>query len=527
MLYKKYIALYERLSIEDRDVRKNDAKSESDSIAHQRKLLFDFVKSHPEWEDIPVREFKDDGFTGSNFERPQFIELMSEVRKGAVGIIVVKDFSRLGRDYLESGNFLDRIFPSYGVRFISVNDRYDSDNHLGQTTGLEVSLHNIINDMYSKDISVKCKSAHMVRYRRGEHVTAFPFYGYDKDPADRHKLVVDEEAAEIVKRIFQYSADGISTYAIAALLNKEGVLSPYEYKKQKGTTLNSTILSEKALWNGSKIKVIIRDERYLGKMVSHRTERVRVGSKKSVPVPKDEWIVVEGTHEAIISQELFDAANLALSKRNKCAGKRGELKRTNLFTCPYCKHKLQFSGGADNRKYLFCGFSSVNHSKECQKIKLEREQIEQVVLDTINTLGNVYLEKRKKSAHQQEAKKESIESKLEKAKAKAEKLKVDRRNAYMRYSERRCSREEYVRTASVYNAKLQELEQEIVKLEESAALEQRQTLEQRMIDKEVENNFLLQSYDEAVLRNVLDAVYVSADGSVELSFICKFQPIQI
>lgn len=518
MQCKKYIALYVRLSIEDRDVKRNDAKSESDSIAHQRKLLYDFVRKHPEWADIPVREFKDDGFTGSNFARPQFIELMSEVRKGAVDTIIVKDFSRLGRDYLEAGNFLDRIFPSYGVRFIAVNDRYDSENHIGQTTGLDVSLHNIINDMYSKDISVKCKSAQMVRYKRGEHVTALPFYGYAKNPEDKHKLVVDDEAAEVVKRIFQYSADGLSTYEIAALLNKEGVLSPYEYKKRNGVCLNSVILGEKALWNGAKIKVMIKDERYLGKMVSRRTEIPRVGSKKTVPVPKEEWIVVEGTHEPIVSQELFDAANGALSKRSKRAGRKGEIKRINLFTCPYCKHKLQFSGGADNRKYLFCGFAAVNHSRECQGIKLETAVIEQTVLYTINTLGNVYLEKRKRSKLRNEEKKETAESKIAAAKANVEKLKVERRNAYMRYSERRISRGEYMKLSAGYNEKLQELEHEIAGLEERSILERQMQLAQKVIEKEVENNFLLETFDAEQLRNVLDAIYVSADGSVELSF---------
>ena len=518
MLDNKIIALYERLSIEDADVKRNDAKSESNSIAHQRKLLFSFIEQHPEMAGMPVVEFKDDGYSGTNFNRPKFIELMSEVRKGNVAIIIVKDFSRLGRDYLDAGNFLDKIFPAYGIRFIAINDGYDSNSHIGQTTGLDVGLRNVVNDMYSKDISVKNKSAQMVRYKRGEHVSAYPFYGYEKNPEDKHKVIIDPVAAEVVKRIFQYSSEGCSTYEIASILNEEGILSPYEYKKSKGVNLNSTLVGERALWNSAKIKVIIRDERYLGKMISHKTESIKVGSKRTVPVPREQWVVVEGTHEPIISQELFDSANEAMTKRVKRAGIKKKLKRHNLFTCPYCNHRLQFTGGTDNKRYLYCGFGIVNHSKECEALKLSREEVEKTVLYTINTIGDVYLESVKRKRINTASSGDNIEKVISLEKARLNTLIKDRRNAYIRYTEEKITREEYMRMAAPYNEQIKELEAKIRDLETKQATDRMQEAEEDAVVTEVEKHFFLTEYDSEILNQVIDTIYVSNDGKIEIDF---------
>lgn len=518
MLDNKIIALYERLSIEDADVKRNDAKSESNSIAHQRRLLFSFVEQHPEMAGMPIVEFKDDGYSGTNFNRPKFIELMSEVRKGNVAIIIVKDFSRLGRDYLDAGNFLDKIFPAYGIRFIAINDGYDSDSHIGQTTGLDVGLRNVVNDMYSKDISMKNKSAQMIRYKRGEHVTAYPFYGYEKNPKDKHKLIVDEEAAKVVKRIFQYSSEGCSTYEIASILNKEGIRCPLEYKKSKGINLNCSIAGTEALWISSTIKKIVRDERYLGKMISHKRESIKVGSKKTVPVPKEQWVVVEGTHEPIVSQELFDSANEAMTKRVKRAGIKRKLNRHNLFTCPYCNHRLQFTGGTDNRRYLYCGFGIVNHSKECEALKIAREEVEKTVLDTINMIGDVYLESVKRKRINTVSSGNNIEKVISMEKSRLNTLIKDRRNAYISYTEEKITREDYMRMAASYNEQIQELEVKLRDLETKQATDRMQEMEEDAVVTEVEKHFFLTEYDSEILNHVIEAIYVSNDGKIEIDF---------
>ncbi len=512
------LALYERLSSEDDDVNRNDPASESRSITHQRKLLFDFVKKHPEWNNLEIKEYKDDGYSGTNFQRPRFVELMSDVRRGNVAVIVVKDFSRLGRDYLDAGNFLDKIFPAYGVRFVAVNENYDSNDHIGQTTGMDVGFRNVVNEMYSRDIGIKQKSALMVRYKRGEHVSGYVFYGYMKHPEDRHKIVVDPIAAEVVIRIFKYSSEGYSTYQIAKILNSEGVLSPLEYKKQFGITINSNVINEKSLWDGTKIKIIIKDERYLGKMISNKTTAVEFGSKKRRELPRDEWVIVEGTHEAIISQELYDKANEALAKRIRRPGKKGRLERKNLFTCPYCNHKLHFSGGSDCRKYLFCNYGAVNNDIRCSSIKVERKMIEDAVLASINMIGNLFLEKKSVKMTMTDIEINDDEVALKSLNAKIIATRTERRNAYLLYVDGKISVDEYQQKSREYNLLIQDMEQKAKELEESVSKMKSEKVQDIQGQQEMQTVFNLKEFNETILRSVLDAVYVDAEGRVELSF---------
>ena len=519
MQFKKVIALYVRLSIEDKDVKRNDAISESRSIKNQRALLQAFIKQHPEFEGYEIVEYRDDGYSGTNFERPKFIELMSEVRKGAVAVILVKDFSRLGRDYLESGNFLDRIFPAYGVRFISVNDHYDSNSHIGQTTDIDVGFKNIVNDMYSKDISVKKKSVMKTRYEKGEFIFAYSFYGYVKNPEDTTKLIVDEVAAEVVRRIFYYCIDGYSTQAIAELLNEEGIPSPYEHKRQQGITMNTNLLGKKSLWDKAKIRDIIKDERYLGKMVSNKMESTHVGSKVAKPVPRERWIIVENTHEAIIQQVIFDLANQALSSRAKSKGRIGKMKaRSNLFTCPYCHHKLQFCGGKDNRKYLFCSYGTVNGDERCKNLHIETAKVEQVVLQTVNAICSLYNEVSIKKIKESVDSTKEMKNKQYRLNSKLSTLKVDKRNAYMKYTEGTLTREDYMQHSKKVMDQIFELEYEIELLGKKIAEAEESKQGKAEMSKELDKITELVQYDGEVISEVLDAIYVDETYGVEVVF---------
>lgn len=517
MLANRVPAIYARLSIEDKDVKKNDRKTESASISNQKKFLLGYAKDTLHENEKDVLIFQDDGYSGTNFERPQFIELMKKVRMGQISTIVVKDFSRLGRDYLEAGNFLDKVFPAYGVRFISINDNYDSDTHLGQTTGMDVGLKNVVNAMYSQDISKKNTSAFMVRYRRGEHVGYNAPYGYMKSKEDKHKLVIDPVAADIVRRIYQYSIDGLSTYNIAQRLNAEGIPSPLVYKKQNGIKINSKVVNESGQWYGSKIKVIIRDERYTGKMVSHRTKSVRVGSKDRVSVPKEEWIVVENTHEAIVSDEIYGKANEAMTKRMLRPGLKGKLQRKNLFTCPYCHHKLQFCGGKDNRKYLFCGYGKLGNDSECSGIHIEVRDIEEKVIQSMNMIGNVFLDSRKfkkrksVSENSNEAKKTDWNKKLAAARE-------HKRKMYMKYSSGEMSRETFILQSQTCDENIQKYSQKVEQYElliSEVNSEKKQTKKNETMVREI---YLMDEFDLDKLHQVLDAIYVDQHGNVELSF---------
>ena len=525
MRLKKVIAIYIRLSIEDADVKRNDYKSESNSISNQKTLIYDFIEKIPDFQGIDTVVYKDDGYTGTDFERPQYLEMMKAVRAGKIAAIVVKDFSRLGRDYLDAGNFLDKIFPAYGIRFVSINDGYDSNNHIGQTAGIDVGFKNVVNELYSKDTSVKNRSAQMVRMKRGEYTFAYPFYGYRKNPEKKRELVIDSVAADHVRRIFAMSIDGMSTYDIAKTLNDEGVLSPYEYKKSKGHVLNSPVSGDKALWNSAKIKAIIRDERYTGKMILHKHERIKVGSKKTVAVPKDEWVVVNDTQEAIVSQEEYEAACSAMDKRVKRAGIRGTLKRKSLFYCPYCKHKLQRKGGGKDRKYLYCSFARVSGNENCESIYINREELEQAVVTTMNMMGNLYLDAAKeKAAFKRDGEKYEIE--IKKCESRLNEIKTRRRNEYMRMKEGILIREAYIERMTTDGVTEAELEDMITKLTDILTQEEKKREELNLTADQVNKTFFISKYDEEILGMVINKIFVDKAGKIEISLKNKdFQDV--
>lgn len=227
------VLMYLRISSEDTDMREKN-KSESNSIAHQRWLLTDFVRNHPELCSAELDELCDDGWSGKNFERPGMTELLEQVRRGAVQCIVVKDFSRFGRDYLTVGNYISRVFPFMGVRFISVNDNFDSSRP-GDIDSLDTSFKTLIYDLYSRELSQKVKAARKQRAEQGLFLSPFAPYGYAKDENDKNHLVIDESAAGVVRRIFRMTLDGDMPSQIAAALNREGVMTPM----QSSTTLAS------------------------------------------------------------------------------------------------------------------------------------------------------------------------------------------------------------------------------------------------------------------------------------------------
>jgi len=305
--------MYLRISNEDSDMREN-GKTESDSIAHQRWLLTDFVHNHPDLRDAELDELCDDGWSGKNFERPGMVELLEQVKRGAIQCIVVKDFSRFGRDYLTVGNYISRVFPFMGVRFISVNDSFDSVRP-GDIDSLDTSFKTLIYDFYSRELSQKIKSARKQRAEQGLFLSPFAPYGYAKDENDKNHLVIDEPAAQVVRRIFQMTLDGYKSSQIAAALNREGIMTPMRYKHSTGVSRQWPCVCEDNFWTDRNIGIILRDERYIGTVIYGKRPRVRIGHWDNRPADRTEWIIREDCHEAIISKEDFDAAQRVLAQR--------------------------------------------------------------------------------------------------------------------------------------------------------------------------------------------------------------------
>jgi len=276
----------------------DDRSVESDSISNQRKQISSFVESQPDIE--TVSEWVDDGVSGILFDRPAFKQMMAEIESGKVNCIIVKDLSRFGREYIETGRYLRRILPAYGVRFIAINDNIDTLRDSGDD--LIVSVKTVLNDAYCRDISVKTRSALNVKRDNGDYVGACPIYGYKKDDDNHNQLLIDEYPASIVRDIFRMKIDGMSALRIAESLNSLGVLSPIEYKKDRGLPFPKGGYADKdgARWSANTVIRILHDETYTGTLVQGRQGTYNYKIKDIIRKPKSEWTRTENTHEAII-----------------------------------------------------------------------------------------------------------------------------------------------------------------------------------------------------------------------------------
>lgn len=307
MIHYYCTAAYIRLSREDGD------KAESDSIMNQKEMLRSYVENHGE---LILKDFYvDDGYSGTNFARPGFQRMMRDVERGAIDCIVVKDLSRFGRDYIETGRYLERYFPEKGVRFIAVADRIDS---LESAYNIFLPLKNILNEQYARDISEKVHVTMRTKQRMGQFIGAFAAYGYRKDPENKNHLLVDERAAAVVRRIFSDYIEGKSIREITEELNAEHIPSPSAYKKQNGQKFqNGKNISEEQPWTYSGVCRILHSELYTGSMVQGKKEQYM--HRRQRQRRPEEWIVVKGTHEALIEPDLW---KMAQSKLRERAGNR-------------------------------------------------------------------------------------------------------------------------------------------------------------------------------------------------------------
>lgn len=304
-------ALYIRLSKED------GGKNNQNTVQNQKALLEEFVRNKP---DLNVFDlYIDNGFSGTGFKRPAFQKMIADAECGIINCIIVKDLSRFGRSYLETGDFLEKIFPSLKLRFISVTDHFDTfavpvlENGGMLSNGIEIPLKNIINEVYAKDISRKIGSAIEIKKQEGIYGGGVAPYGYQKSKTVRGKYEVDEEAAEVVRYIFELRSRGYGYCRIVKILNEKGIKSPSAYRYEKGIVKNERMRG--VIWKSYAIEAMLRDEVYLGNMVRGKTHSALYRGEKRHCVPRSEWIVVPGTHEPVISRELFDEVQAVNEKR--------------------------------------------------------------------------------------------------------------------------------------------------------------------------------------------------------------------
>ena len=379
------VAIYLRLSKDDDDLScSSGSKSESNSIIKQRKLIYDFMKSHPELE--LYDEYKDDGKSGSNFDRAEFQRMMKDIEAGKVNCVVVKDQSRFGRDYIDVGKYKEKIFPKLGVRFITINEGYDS---LSATSSddLAFTINSFVYDFYIRDISTKIRTNLTAKKQNGEYAGAFVAYGYVKDSNDKSKLVVDQFAADVVRDIFRWKIEGLSPQNIAVRLNELGIPSPAEYKKLSGSNYKTSFqTSSKAVWSHVSVRRILKNEIYLGVMIQGKRTTPNYKTKTVVTKAESEWLRVEGTHEAIISVRDFELVQELLRDDTHCrAGDVTVPVYAGRIYCGDCgaaavRKTVSYAG----RRYVYYVCNANKHDKTvCSRHSIREDILGQVIYQTV------------------------------------------------------------------------------------------------------------------------------------------------
>ena len=361
-------ALYMRLSKDD------DGAAESASIITQRKMLRSYAAEHGY---VVFDEYVDDGWSGTNFDRPDFKRMIADIEAKKVNMVITKDLSRLGRDYITAGQYTEIYFPSKGVRYIAINDGYDSDSPYSDIAPFK----NVINEMYARDTSKKIRSAFATKMRDGAYIAAFAPYGYQKDPADKNHLVVDARSGEVVMRIFRMAAERALPIEIARSLNEQRVPSPAVYRCMTHEGLEVNAYSKRQEWTSATITKMLRNVVYLGHIAQGKTTKISFKSHLTLSNPRDEWIVVENTHEALVDQETFDLVRRRTMART--CEKKGRF--YNLFSgiakCADCGRNMSATGTRKKGSpaNLTCGGYKLYGAEECSNHFIDYNVLYEIV----------------------------------------------------------------------------------------------------------------------------------------------------
>ena len=465
------------------------------------------------------KHFTDDGISGTRFDRPGFLAMMEEVEAGRVEAIVVKDLSRFGRNYLEVGDYLEHLFPFLGVRFIAINDHYDSDNFIGSTGGLDVAFRNLIYQRYSQDLSEKVKAGKHIRMARGKHITGCP-YGYKKKPGVKDQMIIDPETAPVVKEIFQSIINGMKTTEIATALNERGVITPAEYKK-----ISRNRFTSEPMWSHQAILRIIKDYKYTGAMVNFKCESRTIRAKTVYRKPPEEWVITENSHEPIVSHEEYELANSKIRKKASSVRKHSGGKDW-IYYCGHCGRRLRKTHGLD--EYYSCATQLYRKDAVCASISWSRTDIEQVVLAAYKAQLQLMNEKYQKMS-KEHPEDPLIECRKRQAAISAKLAQFDSQNLqlYEQYREGKFGKEDFLQKKGQLLKSKKELEQKLKEeQQQEEGLLQQQKEHQVQEAHLAESGGLLQAADEELRERMYDDIEkVTVYSSEEIEITWKWGDI--
>ena len=421
-----HAALYIRLSKED----ENEGPSES--VNNQKSLLNAFVQEHR----LSVYDtYVDDGWSGTRFDRPDFQRMIGDIEAGKVNMVITKDLSRLGRDYIMTGHYMEQYFPEKRVRYLSLLDGID--------TGVESTANDItpfraiMNDMYAKDISRKIKSVKRNKQRKGQFIGGKPVYGYKMHPTEKNKIVVDEEVAPVVRRIFAMALAGMSCRKIAARLNEEGVPTPATYcgwnKGRRGAYAG--------LWSGERISEMLQNETYMGNMVQGRSVKISYKSKKCLKQDRENWVVVEGTHEPLVDKETFRKVGMLVNSRRHTRSRTYDFLLKGLIFCHECGYPLAVlnrknAAGEDVLYFVCRTYQRFTKAGGCTCHSIKEKTVTDAVIAKVWEVCDVYLNPEMlqpiaREAVEQKWKENATETKMQTIQSKIDRLTANLHRMYM------------------------------------------------------------------------------------------------
>lgn len=512
------LAKYIRLSSEDFDNHAG-GKDESNSVVNQRDLLDDFIHKTAELSSCEVLEFCDDGRSGTNFDRPAIRELLEQARRGNVHCIVVKDFSRFGRNYIEVGDYLEQIFPAWGVRFISVNDHFDSNQYFGMTGSIDIAFRNLLHDIYSRDLSEKVRSARIAGARKGDFQSHSAFYGYIKDKADKHRLLVDEEAARVVRLIFDLAENGASGPEIAKQLNADRVPTPQMRQFQLGNRRKWNMHGEHNFWSGERVSNILRDERYTGKLIACKQRRNEVGKVKADLLPKDQWIIVPNRFPPIISEEQFVRVRRVHGKGSRQSAL--PLKERRIFyrkiKCGVCKKAMRRVN--TKAPYYVCDSKKLMDGLGCTNERIPEKHMEELLLAEIRRQAmfadesKIWMQDTVRLAASDMT---VSQMQIRELRAAVQKASLNKLTAYEAYSCGNMDRDAYAKISGEHSAVIAKCEQQIADLVARLQHIQQDAGRENLFVERFQLHSEIQKLTRGIVDELVQAIYIYDSGHVEI-----------
>ena len=507
-------------------------KQESISVASQKTLLNEFIEEHDDL--IAYDTYIDDGFTGTDFNRPSFQRMLEDIRNRNINCIIVKDLSRLGRNYIEVGNYIEQVFPLFNIRFIAINDFVDSFKNPASVDTILVPFKNLINDEYARDTSIKIKTSLNGKKKKGEFIGAFPSYGYIKDSRDKHKLVVDEVAADVVRKIFDWNVnEGLGKIAICHKLNDMGILNPTGHKRlELGENYNNYGIRENSYtWTPSTVRNILNNEVYIGNTVQGKRKTKSYKLHKVENVPQKEWIKVENTHKAIIDKDTFEKAQEQSKKDMKVSQKTGELSIwAGFLKCNDCgramNKKCSINKKGSKYEYYICGTYKKKSNNLCTKHSIKQENLEKAVLKAINLHINLLIDteeivKQINESGFQNIKNQNIEKIIIEKQNEIYKITNFKRMLYEDWKNEDITRYEYLEYKQKYENDIKRLNQNIENLQNEKQKNEIQNVQQNEWIEKFRKQKGITELSRDIMMELIDSIYVKENGDITIKF--KFE----